>query len=89
MTEIPPILDGLPILWSGVDATTPDGCTLVSTEYLGMPTTYIIRDGRVIGRIEIHRGRQVGYAGDLLKSGYLIGSGDSETLAAKIAAHDR
>ena len=89
MSDLPAILNDLPIHWAGVDSTTPDGCTLATTTYLGIPTTYVIRDGQVIGRIEISRGQQVGYAGDRLKGGYLIGYGDSETLGRRIAAHKR
>ncbi|MEV1013827.1 hypothetical protein AB0I89_24040 [Micromonospora sp. NPDC049801] len=87
MTETPAILADLPIHWSGVDATTPDGCTLATTVYLGIPTTYVIRAGQVIGRSEISDGRQAGYAGDRLKGGYLIGFGDSQSLGERIAAH--
>ncbi|MEV5819346.1 hypothetical protein AB0L22_09235 [Micromonospora haikouensis] len=89
MSDLPAILNGLPIHWAGVDSTTPDGCTLAVTTYLDILITYIVRDGQVIGRIENSRDRQVGYAGDRLKGGYLIGYGDSETLGRKIAAHNR
>jgi hypothetical protein len=50
-----------------------------------MLTTYIIRNGCIIGRIETNLGRQIGYAGDRLKGGTLLGAGDLQTLAAKIA----
>lgn len=86
MADVPAILNGLPVLWAGVDDTTPAGCSLVVTEYLGLPTTFLIRDGHVIGRIEVHRGQQVGYAGDRLKGGTLVVGGDSLALGRKIVA---
>ena len=79
------ILNGLPCHWQGVDSTTPDGCTLYATTYLGISTTYILRDGQVIGRIEFADGRQDGYVGTRLKGGSWVGSGDSTSLGRKIA----
>lgn len=89
MTDLPAVLNDLTIDWSGVDSTTPAGCTLATAVHLGIPTTYVIRDGQVIGRIEISRGQQTGYAGERLKGGYLVGYGDSQTLAERIAAFNR
>lgn len=82
---IPSILNDLPIHWQGTDSSTPDGCTLIATLVLGIPTTYVVRDGEVIGRVEVHRGSQSGYAGSGLKGGYYIGSGLFRNLAEKIA----
>lgn len=69
---IPGILRRETILWAGVDATTPDGCYLVSAHVLGLVATYIIRaeDGVVLGRIEpIRNGDWDGYLGSRLKGG--------------------
>ena len=40
------------IIWQGSDSTTPQGCTLVVAEVLGLIRTYLLRDGIVLGRIE-------------------------------------
>ena len=89
MTQLPKILDGLPVHWAGVDDTTPDGCSLTVTTLLGKPTTYVIRNGQVIGRIESDDLSLIGYAGGGLKGGSLIGWGDFAALAAKIADYPR
>lgn len=82
---IPPVLDGLPIHWQGTDDSTPDGCTQIVTTVLGLTTTYLIRDGQILGRIEIDGNRMNGYVGSGLKGGRWVGSGDSAGLANKIA----
>jgi hypothetical protein len=86
MDQIPAIFAGYPIHFAGSDDTTPPGCTLIITTVLDLLTTYIIRDGEVIGRIEVQRDRQYGYAGNRLKGGYLVGMADSATLGARIVA---
>lgn len=85
MTDLPAIFTGLPIYWTGVDDFTPAGCTLVATKVFDIATTYILRDGEVIGRIEISRTSQNGYTGSKLKGGRFVGSGEFASLAAKIA----
>jgi hypothetical protein len=85
-TDIPTILNGLPIHWQGVDDSTPDGCTLIVTEVVGLPTTYVLRDNEVIGRVGADKTRQYGYVGAGLKGGQYIGRGVFYELAAKIAA---
>lgn len=82
---IPTILNGLPIHWQGTDDTTPDGCTLITTVVLGIPTTYVLRGDQVIGRVEAGVNSQNGYAGPGLKGGYWVGSGPFRDLAEKIA----
>lgn len=90
MTDtLPAILNELDVRWTGVDSTTPAGCTLATAVYLDIPTTYVIRDGQVIGRIEIINDQQVGYAGNRLKGGYLVGTADSRTLGERIATFNR
>jgi len=79
------ILNDLPCHWQGTDDSTPDGCTLFATVCLGIATTYILRDGQVIGRVEHERNGQHGYAGGRLKGGERVGSGDFTRLAQKIA----
>jgi hypothetical protein len=86
VTGVPGILTGHQILFEGVDDTTPAGCTIVTAMVLGTMSTYIIRDGAVIGRIE-HVGQQAGYVGTALKGGNWIGSGDSTELGEKIASY--
>lgn len=69
---IPEILRSEPILWAGVDSTTPGSCYLVSAHVVGLVTTYIVRsnDGVVLGRIEpIRNGDWDGYLGSRLKGG--------------------
>ena len=85
--DIPPILKDLPIHWQGTDDSTPDGCVSIVTEVLGISTTYIVRDGEVLGRIEYTRDTVAGYAGAGLKGGRFLGIGLTGTLAEKIAAH--
>jgi hypothetical protein len=82
--EIPDILRRERIHWQGVDSTTPPGCTLIAAEVLGVATTYVLRGGTVLGRIEAHTSGQAGYVGDRLKGGYCLGPGDSTTLAQRI-----
>jgi hypothetical protein len=79
------ILYSLPCHWQGTDDTTPDGCTLYVTTYLGIVTTYILRDGQVIGRVEVAGNRQDGYVGGRLKGGARVGSGDFVSVAQRIA----
>ncbi|GGN39030.1 hypothetical protein FHR83_006811 [Actinoplanes campanulatus] len=86
-TEIPDILRHERIFWQGVDSTTPPGCTLITAEVLGLATTYVLRDGNVLGRIETHGSGQAGYVGDRLKGGYYRGAGDATTLAQRIVDH--
>lgn len=83
---IPTILNGLPIYWQGTDDSTPAGCTSIATEVLGISTTYIVRDGHVIGRIEYTGDTILGYAGAGLKGGYFLGTGLTGVLAEKIVA---
>jgi hypothetical protein len=78
------IFQGLPVYFEGVDDSTPDGCTLFTTTVLDQPTTYILRNGKVIGRIE-HTQDNHGYAGSALKGGSFVGSGEFGALAEKIA----
>ena len=83
------ILNDLPCHWAGSDDTTPDGCTLYATTYLGVPTTYILRDGRIIGRVEQYGvTRERGWFGNGLKGGVYLGSGSFGALAQKIAELD-
>lgn len=79
------ILNDLPCHWQGTDSTTPNGCTLYATVYLGIATTYILRDGQVIGRVEHEKANQHGYVGGRLKGGERVGSGDFTRLAQAIA----
>lgn len=81
----PDIFDGLPCHWAGVDDTTPAGCMLFVTTVLGLVTTYVLRDGQVIGRVENDGGRLCGYVGQGLKGGQFVGLGHSSQLAQKIA----
>jgi hypothetical protein len=83
--DIPKTLAGLPIHWEGTDDSTPAGCTLLSTVVLGIPTTYILRNGAVIGRVEAGTTSQNGYAGAGLKGGIWVGSGGFSRLAQAIA----
>lgn len=83
--NVPDILRRERILRQGVDDTTPAGCTLITAEVLGLATTYVLRDGVVLGRIEANRGYQYGYAGGGLKGGYFLGISDSTTLAQRVA----
>jgi hypothetical protein len=69
-------LDGLPVLWRGTDDTTPAGCELIVTEVVGIPTTYLLRDDQIIGRVEGQGRFMIGYVGDTLKGGYYVGTGD-------------
>jgi hypothetical protein len=89
---LPAILNGLPIHWHGIDDNTPAGCELAVTTVVGIPTTYLIRDGQVIGRIEAVGTGQNGYVGGTLKGGSpVFGGGTFYDLAQKIAerAEDR
>lgn len=83
------ILRDLPIHWRGVDSQTPEGCELFVTEVLGLPTTYILRDGVILGRIESAGIRLSGYVGGSLKGGEFIGGqgGFYETALRIVAAH--
>lgn len=83
---IPDILNGLPVHWTGVDDSTPEGCTLLVTTVVGTPTTYILRDGHILGRVEADGNRQAGYVGAGLKGGELVGIGGFYGLADDIAA---
>jgi hypothetical protein len=86
--DLPGILRALPIHWHGSDDNTPAGCTLVVTEVLGIGTTYLCRDGAVIGRIEGRGAQQNAYVGDGLKGGHWAGStGTFYELAARVADH--
>lgn len=77
---------GLPIHWDGVDSTTPDRCTLVVTTVVGLITCYVLRDGEIIGRTEIHDDNRFhGYIGTGLKGGYYVGTGYATELQARIA----
>jgi hypothetical protein len=82
---IPDSFRGLTIHWHGVDSTTPAGCTMLVTEVLGIATTYILRDGDIIGRIEMAGATINGYAGPGLKGGGYLGSSTYEDLARRIA----
>lgn len=75
---------GLPIFWQGEDDSTPEGCTLVCTKVVGLPTTYILRAGEVIGRVEADGFRQLGYVGSGLQGGRYVGCGDFYGLAQRI-----
>ena len=81
---LPAILRDLPIHWQGVDDSTPAGCVSIATEVLGVSTTYIVRDGEVLGRIEYTRDTIHGYAGSGLKGGYFLGTGLTGDLAQRI-----
>ena len=85
MTDLPSALQPLPVYFHGVDDTTPADCTMFTTSVLHILTTYVLRDGQIIGRIE-HTQDMPGYAGSTLKGGTLIGFGEFTELAAKIAA---
>lgn len=65
------------ILWQGTDDTTPEGCSLVLAEVLGIARTYLLRDGAVIGRVEIHGTGQTAHvsawAGPNLIGGVSVG----------------
>lgn len=84
--NIPAVLNGLPIHWQGTDDTTPTGCTLIVTEVVGLPTTYVLRNGEVIGRVEVMNDYFNGYVGTGLKGGRYIGRGDFSGLTEEIAA---
>lgn len=82
---IPDILRNLSIHWQGVDDSTPAGCTLVCAEIVGLATTYVLRDGQIIGRVESAGSSQNGYIGSGLKGGGFIGSGPFYELVSRIA----
>lgn len=83
---LPDILNGLPIHWRGTDNSTPAGCELVVTTVVGIATTYLLRNGQVIGRIEAVGSGQNAYIGDNLKGGTpVFGQGTFYELAQKIA----
>lgn len=85
-TDLPDIFRNLPIHFHGTDSRTPDGCTLVCTEVVGLATTYVLRDGQVLGRIEAQGITQTAYAGPSLKGGSYVGStGTFYELAQRIA----
>lgn len=77
------IFQGLPVYFEGVDDSTPDDCTLFTTTVFDQLTTYILRDGKVIGRIE-HTQDNHGYAGSALKGGSFVGSGEFRALAEAV-----
>jgi len=79
------IFAGLPRYFEGADDSTPTGCTLLVTKVLDLVTTYVLRDGEVIGRVEQSNGQQDGYVGSGLKGGVFVGSGHFSVLAEKIA----
>ncbi len=87
-TDLPAIFAGLPIYFHGVDDTTPPGCQIVTTSVFDQLTTYLLRDGQVIGRIE-HTQDMDGYLGTTLKGGGHIGTGEFTQLAQRIADHPR
>lgn len=79
MTELtrPDIFARETIAFEGVDSTTPPGCTLISMAVLGVFTTYLLRDGVVLGRVEtppVGQGGHNVYAGSGLKGGQWLGS---------------
>ncbi len=86
-TDLPAILKDLPIHWQGTDDSTPDDCVSIGTEVLGISTTYLVRGGEVIGRIEYTRDSIRAYAGSGLKGGYYVGIGLTSDLNRKIADH--
>jgi len=91
--EIPDILRQETILWAGVDATTPDGCYLVSAHVVGLVTTYIVRhDGVVLGRIEPDPGGGwTGAVGVRLKGGTPVFgyNRDFESIANEVVDRSR
>lgn len=89
-TDLPVIFNGLPIHWHGTDDNTPADCTLVVTEVMGIATTYLLRDGEVIGRIEGQGATQNAYIGAGLKGGVWISqTGTFYDLAKRIAEYGR
>jgi hypothetical protein len=78
------IFAGLPRYFEGADDSTPPGCTLLATKVFDIATTYVLRDGQVIGRVE-HGNVQSGYVGSALKGGRFVGVGYFSALAQKIA----
>jgi hypothetical protein len=87
MTSLPAILRDLPIHWQGADDSAPDGCVSIATVVLGISTTYIVRAGVVLGRIEYTRDTVHGYAGSGLKGGRFVGTDLTAALAEKIVAY--
>lgn len=75
------------VLFEGVDSTTPDGCTIKACIVLGVETTYLLRDGLVLGRVESNAMRShsglSAYVGDRMKGGKFIGT--SQTYEAAFA----
>lgn len=83
---LPDVFRNLPIHWQGNDGSTPAGCTLVCTEVVGLVTTYVLRDGQIIGRLETAGCCWNAYAGSTLKGGAYVGStGTFYGLAQQIA----
>jgi hypothetical protein len=58
------------------------------TKVFDIPTTYLLRDGEVIGRIEHGTRPEVApsaYVGSAMKGGMFVGTGEFRALAEKIA----
>lgn len=83
-------LFGEPVIWSGVDSSTPDGFTVAVVEVLGLMRTYLLRDGNVVGRAEAQGGRSIASIGDRVLGGQAISfSGFGSEAEALQAIADR
>lgn len=87
-TTRPQILQGFKLAFEGVDSRTPPGYTLAVARVVGIWTIYLVKDGSIVGRVEIRRGWRYLYAGSGTKGGQFRGVADDDTTGlAQLANH--